>query len=72
MLFEKVANEEALLEVGVQIILDLLGAANLDPVTLGCGPALLVDEADWVRVALPNAIHILQVPARDEDLHLVA
>lgn len=72
MLLKEVAYEEALLKVRVEVVLDLLGSSYLYPISRCTWSTLLIDEAYWVRVTLPDTIYVLQVAAGDEQLHLVA
>lgn len=70
MLLEVITQKEALLEVRVKVVLDLLRATVLDPLLLG-GVCLLVNEANGVGVPLAESVHVLQASTLDEQLHLV-
>ena len=70
MFFEIIGNQEALLEIRVEVILDLLSSSDLYPLIVGF--RFLIHEANGVRVTLTEAIDVFQVSARYEQLNFVA
>ena len=65
LLFKRVIELEGLLEVGVQIVVNLLRLPVLDPLSPSLVPSAHVD--DWVT--LREHVQILQLAARDEELN---
>lgn len=68
MFLKVISNNEALLEVRVQVIFYLFSASEELPVTL-FWICLIIQEADWVRDALANSVDILEFPALNEKLY---
>ena len=71
MFLEVISNNEALLEVRVKAVFYFLSAAEELPMTL-LRICLVIQEADWIRDTLADAIHIFEFPALDEKLHFEA
>lgn len=71
MFFEVISDEEALVEVRIKVVINLLSPAHLSPRCLGRVP-LLEHYAERIRYALPDPVHILELSALDKELNLVA
>ena len=70
MLLEVVSDEEAFLEIWVQVVHYLFTATEFSPPGLFLS-LLLVDYAHGVGHSLADAIDVLEFPARNEELDLV-
>jgi len=70
MFLEIIANDEALFEVRVQIILDFFCAPVELPMSL-LRIWLKIQKAHRVRDSLPDSVNIFQFAALDEELHFV-
>ena len=68
--FEIIANNEALLEVGIEIILDFFCAPIELPMTL-FRICLIIQKAHRVRYPLSYSVYIFEFAALDEKLHFV-
>jgi hypothetical protein len=71
MLLKVVSNEEAFLEVGVEVVHNLFAAPEFSPPSLVLS-LLLIDYAHGVRDTLANAVDIFEFSARHEKLDLVS
>lgn len=71
MTFEVVGHDEALFEVRIQVILHHLSLPEFLPDRL-FRICLVLQKADGIRVPLPEAVYVLEFPALNEQLDLVA